>query len=131
MGKYAKTNTASGATKDGCAMPMIGLLPPAVVEVDANRRYIAANQIACELLGYDLDELLKMRIDDISAPSGAHVPPMFERYRDDGMMHGSFALLNKAGQTVWILFEAGIRPTGRMISTWTHYEIRETPSLRD
>jgi PAS domain S-box-containing protein len=112
-------------------MPMIGLLPPAVVEVDANRRYIAANPVACELLGYDLDELLKMRIDDVSAPSGAHVPSMFERYRDDGVMHGSFALLNKAGQTVWILFEAEIRPRGRMISTWTHYEIRETPSLRD
>ena len=64
---------------------MIGLLPPAVVEVDAKRKYIAANQIACELLGYELGELLQMRIDDISAPSGAHVSPMFEKYTDEGI----------------------------------------------
>ena len=86
-------------------------------------------QIACELLGYELDEFLKMTIDDVSAPSGAHVPVMFEKYCDDGMMNGSFALRNKAGQTVWIRFEAGIRPSGRMISTWTHYEIRDVPSM--
>ena len=73
-------------------MSVTGLLPPAVVEVDAKRKYIAANQMACELLGYELDEFLKMTIDDISAPSGAHVPVMFEKYCDDGMMHGSFAL---------------------------------------
>ncbi len=56
---------------------MIPVLPPAQVEVDSSRRYIAVNDSACELLGYSRQELLNLRIDDISFPSGAHVGSMF------------------------------------------------------
>ncbi|ERR1700761_7887496 len=97
--------------------------PPAIVEVDEDRRYIDANEIACQLLGYSRDELLSMRIDDLSYPSGAHVTPMFENYLADGTMHGIFALRHKNGQVLWIRFQAKVDGK-RMLARWTEYEVK-------
>lgn len=99
----------------------IPIQPPAVVEVDEERRYISVTESACELLGYSRQELLGKTIDEISAPSGAHVPPMFYRFREDQGMDGIFALRRKSGEIVWIRFESSVSG-GRNIATWTHYE---------
>jgi PAS domain S-box-containing protein len=101
---------------------MIPLEPPAVVEVDSDRRYIAVNDSACTLLGYTRDELLQKTIDEISAPSGAHVPIMFDRFKDDKQMSGLFALRRKDGQIVWVRFESSSQD-GRNVATWTHYKL--------
>ena len=45
---------------------MIPVIPAAEVEVDSDRRYVCVNDSACELLGYTRQELLALRIDDIS-----------------------------------------------------------------
>lgn len=100
---------------------MIPLSPPAELEVDDARRYIAVNEAACELLGYSRDELLKMRIDDISYPSGAHVKPMYAQYVEDGGMRGIFAVQRKSGEALWIRFQARMA-NDRSFATWTHYE---------
>ena len=97
--------------------------PPAIVEVDQDRRYINVNESACQLLGYSRDELLAMRIDDLSFPSGAHVDPMFENYLSEGAMHGIFALRHKNGQILWIRFQAKIEDQ-HMIAQWTEYEVK-------
>jgi PAS domain S-box-containing protein len=104
---------------------MIPLLPPAEVEVDENRRYVSVNDAACELLGYSREELLKMRIDDISFPSGAHVKPMYSQFVEDGGMRGIFALRRKSGEIIWVRFQARVAG-GRSIATWTHYEAWDT-----
>jgi len=101
---------------------MLPVQPPAEVEVDENRRYIAVNDAACELLGYSRDELLRMKIEDLSYPSGAHVQPMYSQYLEDGSMKGIFALRRKSGEIVWIRFLAKI-VDGRSVATWTHYEV--------
>lgn len=103
---------------------MVLVSPPAEVEVDANRCYIAVNDSACELLGYSREELLKMRIDDISFPSGAHVQPMFSQFVEDGSMRGIFALRRKSGEIIWVRFKSKI-VNGRSFATWTHYEVWE------
>ena len=97
--------------------------PPAVVEVDEDRRYIHVNESACQLLGYSREELLSMRIDDLSFPSGAHVTPMFENYVSEGGMQGIFALRHKHGEILWIRFQAKIEGK-RMIARWTDYEVK-------
>jgi PAS domain S-box-containing protein len=103
---------------------MVPVSPPAEVEVDANRCYVAVNDSACELLGYTREELLTMRIDDISFPSGAHVRPMFSQFVEDGSMRGIFALRRKSGEIIWVRFQSNI-VNGRSIATWTHYEVWE------
>ena len=95
--------------------------PPAVVEVNDKRKYVEVNESACRLLGYSREELLQMRIDDVSYPSGAHVSPMFYHYQSDGGMRGRFAVKTKQGEVLWIRYEASTEG-GRMISRWTEYE---------
>ena len=99
---------------------MTPLSPPARVEVDSTRRYVDANHEACDLLGYTREELLNLRIDDISFPSGAHVDPMFERFTEDGQMAGIFALRRKSGEGIMVRFESH-QVDGRSVATWTHY----------
>lgn len=108
---------------------MVPVSPPAEVEVDANRCYIAVNDSACELLGYTREELLKMRIDDISFPSGAHVQPMYSQFVEDGSMRGIFALRRKSGEIIWVRFQSRI-VNARSVATWTHYEVWEPAESR-
>jgi PAS domain S-box-containing protein len=106
---------------------MIPVMPPAQVEVDNRRRYIAVNDAACELLGYSREEFLNLSIDDISFPSGAHVDPMFMRFLEDGSMSGIFALRRKSGEGIMIRFVSEVTE-GRSLATWTHYSpITESP----
>ena len=100
---------------------MISIDPPAIVEVDADRRYVAVNDSACQLLGYSREEFLQMRIDDLAVPSGAHVPSMYQNYVEAGAMEGIFAVKRKRGDAILIRFNASIRD-GRAISEWTAYE---------
>lgn len=44
------------------------MAPDAILVVDREGRYIAANTAACELTGYSLDELLGMRVGDLAVP---------------------------------------------------------------
>jgi PAS domain S-box-containing protein len=99
---------------------MLPVCPPAEVEVDANRRYISANEAACKLLGYSRPELLKKTIDEISFPSGAHVRPMFTQFVSEGAMRGIFALRRKSGEGIMVWFESRV-VDGRSLATWTHY----------
>lgn len=105
---------------------MIPVTPPAQVEVDSNRRYISVNDSACELLGYSRAELLNMRIDDISFPTGAHVAPMYQQFLRDGKMQGIFAVQRKSGEVIRIRFESE-QVDGRSLATWTHYEVWKNP----
>ncbi len=107
---------------------MIPVIPPAQVEVDSSRRYVSVSDSACELLGYTREELLTMRIDDVSFPSGAHVRPMFKRFVKDGKMRGIFALQRKSGEVIRIKFESE-RAGERSIAIWTHYEVWDSPEL--
>ncbi len=95
--------------------------PPALVEVNEQRKYVKVNDSACNLLGYSRDELLGMRIDDVSYPSGAHVSPMFEHYRTERGMKGIFAVKTKSGDVLWIRYESVVED-GRLIARWTEYE---------
>jgi PAS domain S-box-containing protein len=105
---------------------MIPVIPPAQVEVDSSRRYVSVNDSACELLGYSRGELLAMRIDDISFPSGAHTGHMFTQFLKDGKMRGIYALQRKSGEVIRIQFESE-QKQGRSLATWTHYEVWENP----
>ena len=104
--------------------------PPAEVEVDSSRRYVAVNDAACELLGYTRQEFLTKTIDDISYPSSAHVDPMFGKFTRDGSMSGIFALRRKSGEGILVRFESAMID-GRSIARWTHYQPIKQPEPTD
>jgi PAS domain S-box-containing protein len=110
---------------------MIPIDPPAIVEVNDDRRYVAVNDSACRLLGYSREEFLQMRIDDLAVPSGAHVPSMYQNYLAAGAMEGIFAVKRKRGDAILIRFKASILD-GRAISEWIEYEpLSYRPAVSD
>jgi PAS domain S-box-containing protein len=94
-------------------------MSPYVVVVDRERRYVEVTDAVCELLGYTREQMLAMRIDDISAPSGAHAPAMFDKFVNDGKMRGWYLLKDSAGREVHIDFVAEALPDGRYRAEWT------------
>ena len=101
-----------------------------VVIVDRDRRYTHVTDAVCELLGYSRAQLLNMRIDDISAPTGAHTSAMFENFIRDGKMHGWYVLKNSQGQEIHIDYVAEALPDGQFRAEWKPHVGRQPTERR-
>ena len=76
--------------------------PVAVFVADENRRYVAVNQAACALVGYDREDLLKKHVDDIVTDTGP-----WDEMREQGTLAGTATLTRKDGSTVEFAYVAG------------------------
>jgi putative two-component system response regulator len=100
-----QTANGSTAAMDALLEAAFDNTPVAALIVDDNRRYVAANTAACQLLGVSLDELCQMRIDDF-APLDAR-PQMdmtWKQFMQDGVQNAEFALLLPGGSTLDISY---------------------------
>ena len=70
--------------------------PVAVFVADEHMRYIAVNVYACELLGYTRDELLELRVTDVSCDGAEGA---FAEFVNNGRGHGTIELRRKDGST--------------------------------
>lgn len=74
---------------------------------DDFRLIVDANGPACEMLGFDRDELLGMKIEDLSGPELREVAPeMFAAFLRAGSQAGPFELVRKDGSTVHCSYSA-------------------------
>lgn len=74
---------------------------------DDERRYIEINRAACELLGYSRDELLEMKIEEISSPElRPRAAEMFEEFKTAGTLSGPYTVLTKDGDEVSVHYSA-------------------------
>ncbi len=89
-----------------------------VMFVDRNRRYIHVTDRAAELVGYAREELLGMRIDDISAPN-MEVSSKFASYVRKCSQHGIFSLRHRDGHLVGVRYAAWVLADGCMVSQLT------------
>ena len=72
-------------------------LVPMVI-ADDERRYIGANQAACLLLRVPEEEVLRLRIDDLTLPENRDaVESLWEQFIRDGVQQGTFELLMPDG----------------------------------
>jgi len=88
-----------------------------VVFVDPERRYIDATLRACELIGYRRDELIGLRIDDVSVDPG-EVKGQFAKYLLDGEQRGIFLLRHRDGHVVPVRYRSLVLPDGCMAAEW-------------
>ena len=72
----------------------------AILVADVDRRYRDANNAATDLLGYERDELLRLRVDDVVASGPEWTEAEFARYLAEGRWHGELELRRKDGSTV-------------------------------
>jgi PAS domain S-box-containing protein len=86
---------------------------------DEQRRFVDVTDGICELLGYSRSELLRMTIDDVTAPvMRSETAPLFQQYLADGRLHGKYVLLHRDGKEIPITYTATIFADGCMVASW-------------
>ena len=86
--------------------------PVAVFVADDDQRYLAVNAYACELLGYDRDELLELRITDVAVNETAVAD--YTGLQRAGVHTGQTVLRCKDGTELTMNFRASQTRVGGM-----------------
>jgi PAS domain S-box-containing protein len=86
--------------------------PALVFVADAEMRYIAVNQTACDVLGYTRDELLGLSVSDIAREPGA--PTEFDEMLVRGRRAGVSLLTTKDGRTLEFHYAASKTTVARL-----------------
>ena len=89
-----------------------------VTYVDAERHLIHVSDGVCQLLDYDREELIGMRIEDISEAPSHEVADKFKAYVRQGDQSGPYILKKRTGEKVVIQYKARILEDGCMVSEW-------------
>jgi PAS domain S-box-containing protein len=87
--------------------------PVAVFVADENRRYIAVNAYACEMLGYSREELLALRVTEVAVHDTADAE--YEEMVREGTRTGTAELRRKDGTTVSFRYRAGSTRVAAML----------------
>jgi PAS domain S-box-containing protein len=77
--------------------------------VDSDRRYVWVSDNFCELLGYNSDELVGKRYDEVTAPTTSDIPVTARMFKKLGYMHGLWMLIHRTGERILIRYEAWLR----------------------
>lgn len=85
---------------------------------DAERHLIHVSDGVCKLLDYHREELIGMRIDDISESPSRAVAQKFKDYMRDGGQSGPYVLKKRTGEKVIIRYKAQVLEDGCMVSEW-------------
>lgn len=72
----------------------------AILLMDDAGRYVDANPAACQLLGYDREELLGLTVADVTpGVDRARIPELMRQFLAAGTLHGEYTLVCKGGAT--------------------------------
>jgi PAS domain S-box-containing protein len=78
-----------------------------MVIADDERRYVAANAAACLLFRLPEEEVLRLRIDELTPPENRqHVEPLWRDFIRAGVQEGAFELLMPDGGKVAVEYSA-------------------------
>ena len=80
-----------------------------VTVVDSDRKYVEVSDSFCQLVGYQREELVGMRSDDLAAPNTNDIPTVFGLFQKLGYMHGLWLLVSREGTRILVRYEAWIR----------------------
>jgi PAS domain S-box-containing protein len=90
--------------------PQVEAEPQYIVVVDSDRKYVEVSDGFCQLVGYQLEELIGKRYDDLTAPNTNDVPTVFSLFAKLGYMHGLWMLISREGTRILVRYEAWLRP---------------------
>jgi PAS domain S-box-containing protein len=84
--------------------------PQHVTVVDSDRKYVEVSDSFCQLVGYEREELVGKRYDDLTAPDTNDIPTVFGLFQKLGYMHGLWLLVSREGTRILVRYEARLRP---------------------
>jgi PAS domain S-box-containing protein len=77
--------------------------------VDQDRRYIRVSDSFCRLVGYEREELIGRRYDDLTAPETNDIPTVFNLFSQLEYMHGLWMLVTRGGTRILVRYESWLR----------------------
>lgn len=80
--------------------------------VDRKRKYVEVSDSFCKLLGYQREELIGRKYDDLTAPRTNDVQTVFDLFMKSGYMHGIWILVHRRGTRILVRYEARLRLDG-------------------
>lgn len=81
-----------------------------VTVVDRGRRYVEVSDSFCKLVGYDRDELLQKKYDDVTASNTSNIETILSLFEKLGYMHGLWMLVSREGTRILVRYESWLRP---------------------
>jgi PAS domain S-box-containing protein len=81
-----------------------------IVVVDTDRKYVEVSDSFCQLVGYQREELVGKRYDDLTAPNTNDIPTVSSLFAKLGYMHGLWVLVSREGTHILVRYEAWLRP---------------------
>ena len=78
--------------------------------VDQDRKYIHVSESFCELVGYEVRDLIGTRYDLLTALNTADIPTTYNMFSKLGYMHGLWMLVHRTGYRILVRYEAWLRP---------------------
>lgn len=91
-----------------------------VTVVNRDREFVEVSYNFCQLVGYEREELLGKRYDELTAPNTYDIEKFSRLFAKLGYMHGLWLLVSRGGTRILIRYDAWIRPD-RLIET--HMEL--------
>jgi PAS domain S-box-containing protein len=81
-----------------------------VTVVDHDRKFVEVSDNFCLLVGYEREELLGRRYDDLTAPNTNDIQKVFDLSTKLGIMHGLWMLVSRGGTHILVRYESRLRP---------------------
>ncbi len=106
----ARTRRIVRSLRQELEAPQFEVKPRYVTVVDSDRRYVEVSDSFCQLVGYQREELVGMRSDDLTAPNTNDIPTVFGLFQKLGYMHGLWMLVGREGTRILVRYEAWLRP---------------------
>ncbi len=86
-------------------------VPPTYTAViDQDRKYVHVSKSFCELVGYEVWDLIGMRYDDLTAPNTTDIPTTHNLLSRFGYLHGLWMFVHRSGYRILVRYEAWLRP---------------------
>jgi PAS domain S-box-containing protein len=84
--------------------------PDYTTVVDSDRRYVEVSDSFCKLVGYQRQDLIGRRYDDLSAPNTNDISVVFDLFIRLRYMHGLWMLVSRNGARILVRYESWMRP---------------------
>jgi PAS domain S-box-containing protein len=84
--------------------------PTSTVVVDQDRKYVHVSKSFCELVGYEIEDLIGTRYDLLTAPNTTDIPTTYTLFSTLGYMHGLWMFVHRTGYRILVRYEAWLRP---------------------
>jgi PAS domain S-box-containing protein len=100
----------SDSTPNELQRPNAHVAPDFVIELDVDRKCVAASDGFCKVLGYRRQDLVGKKLDDITVPRTNDIAVVCDLFQQSRYMHGIWVFRNRSKTAkIFMRYEARLR----------------------